>query len=325
VRNVSLTMTEVNFGDDPDSTAWRAIGFDLDGRCTTASSTDVCSLVSEAPRGTQTDGMSGIDNSFGANICPIWDTTSGAGACSTQITQAYVVTDASGSGTLAIQVAGQWVEIPITDAYVTNSGGAGVLGAVMKPDDFLAALNNAAIASGVLAMEVCNGNAFDSVYFDAQRAVDILADGSNLPGPTCDAISIGMQFFDATTFTGALPDVPNGCADSGLDTGSPEGAGTCLPEATVCLDTSSPCCPGLTCAGGIPMCCYATGQSCAGTYSLCCDPGASCTTGTCCAPARNCQSDAECCGARCLAGQCSGPDGGTDSGTEAGPTDAGGE
>jgi hypothetical protein len=215
VREASLAMTQVNFGDGPDPTAWRTIGFDLDGKCTTVTSTNVCRLAAGAPGATQTDGMSGIDNSFGANICSIWDTTTGAGACSTQITQAYVVTDASGSGTLAIHLGIYWIEIPIADAYVTNSGGVGMLGAATTPDDLITAFNNS--TTGVSPMDECEGNpAFDSISVEVQQAADILGDGTNAPGRTCDAISIGMQFFDATTFAGALPvSVPVVCGDAG--------------------------------------------------------------------------------------------------------------
>ena len=315
VRSVSLAMTQVNFGDDADP---QAIGFDLDGKCTTATSTDVCKLVSGAPRDTQTDGVSGIDNGFGANICPILDTTGGAGACSTQITQAYVVTDAGGSGTLAIRLGVYWIEIPITDAYVTNRGGAGVLGAVMKPDDFLAALRNGAAASGVSLNAVCNPGGFDSIYFDVHQAADILGDGSN------DAISIGMQFLDATTFTGALPDVPDVCGDSGPESGA------CSPAGTVCAHLGS-CCLGLACTvrSNIPTCCYPTGQPCPGIGALCCDPGASCKGGTCCSDVGSCQFNEDCCSGQCVAYQCVAPDAGTDAGkdagAEAGPADAGGE
>jgi hypothetical protein len=38
----------------------------------------------------------------------------------------------------------------------------------------------------------------------------ILLDGSNHAGPQCDAISIGMQFWDATPFDGVLP-FPDAC------------------------------------------------------------------------------------------------------------------
>ena len=84
LRAVSLAMTQVNFGDDPDATAWEGIGLDLDGKCTIATSTDVCQLAAGSPRATQVDGTGGIDNSFGANVCAIMDTTMGTGSCSTK-------------------------------------------------------------------------------------------------------------------------------------------------------------------------------------------------------------------------------------------------
>lgn len=57
---------------NPD--AWKSFGYDLDGKDTTASSTDVCTLVAGASKSVQVDGTGGIDNSFGANIMPIIQT-----------------------------------------------------------------------------------------------------------------------------------------------------------------------------------------------------------------------------------------------------------
>ncbi len=54
---------------NPD--AWKDFGYDLDGKITTAASTDVCTLVQGASKQVQIDGTGGIDNSFGANIMPI--------------------------------------------------------------------------------------------------------------------------------------------------------------------------------------------------------------------------------------------------------------
>lgn len=54
---------------NPD--AWKSFGYDLDGKITTAASTDVCTLVQGASKQVQIDGNGGIDNSFGANIMPI--------------------------------------------------------------------------------------------------------------------------------------------------------------------------------------------------------------------------------------------------------------
>jgi hypothetical protein len=54
--------------------AWRALGYDLDGKITTQSSTDVCTLSAGASKSVQIDGEGGIDNSWGANIMPILGT-----------------------------------------------------------------------------------------------------------------------------------------------------------------------------------------------------------------------------------------------------------
>jgi hypothetical protein len=54
---------------NPD--AWKAFGYDLDGKITTQASTDVCTLYAGSSKSVQIDGNGGIDNSFGANIMPI--------------------------------------------------------------------------------------------------------------------------------------------------------------------------------------------------------------------------------------------------------------
>jgi len=58
----------------PSINAWNSFGYDLDGKVTTAASTDVCSLVAGASKQVQIDGNGGIDNSWGANIVPILET-----------------------------------------------------------------------------------------------------------------------------------------------------------------------------------------------------------------------------------------------------------
>ncbi len=54
--------------------AWESFGYDLDGKVTIATSTDVCALVAGASKSIQIDGEGGIDNSWGANIMPILET-----------------------------------------------------------------------------------------------------------------------------------------------------------------------------------------------------------------------------------------------------------
>ncbi len=51
-----------------DTSTWKKYGFDLDGKRTTAASTDVCKAAAGAPKNNQEDGDNGIDNSFGRNV-----------------------------------------------------------------------------------------------------------------------------------------------------------------------------------------------------------------------------------------------------------------
>jgi hypothetical protein len=53
------------------ATAWQSLGYDLDGKATSACSTDVCTLTPGASRQVQVDGNGGIDNSWGANFVPV--------------------------------------------------------------------------------------------------------------------------------------------------------------------------------------------------------------------------------------------------------------
>lgn len=210
LREVSLAMTRVNFGDSPTANAWKQIGFDLDGKFTTATSTDVCELVPGASPAAQGDGQDGIDNSFGENLCPMFDAL--GISCSTDIPQAYVVTDASGSGTVTIQFAQEprfrW-KLPVTDAYVVlNGDGSGTLAAVTPTGGAIKAF-----VEGI-GGAFCNPQGpGPSFIAQVEQGSDILSDGSNSAGQQCDAISIGMQFWDATPFDGGLPDLPDACAD----------------------------------------------------------------------------------------------------------------
>jgi hypothetical protein len=75
-------MRELFLGDTDRSfvasvTAWRDFGLDIDGKTTTMQSNDVCQRVQGAPSSVQVDGTYGIDNSFGANIVPIFQAVSG--------------------------------------------------------------------------------------------------------------------------------------------------------------------------------------------------------------------------------------------------------
>jgi len=58
--------------------AWQSFGYNLDNLVTTREASDVCTLAPGASKATQTDGIGGIDNSFGENILPILITTTGS-------------------------------------------------------------------------------------------------------------------------------------------------------------------------------------------------------------------------------------------------------
>lgn len=66
-----LYLGDTNRQGVTDMNAWKAIGYNLDGKVTTSASTDVCTLYQGASKTVQTDGNNGIDNSFGSTLVPI--------------------------------------------------------------------------------------------------------------------------------------------------------------------------------------------------------------------------------------------------------------
>jgi len=71
-----FAISKMYFGDTDraghaSDTAWTAYGLDIDGKVTSACSTNTCTLAPFASTQAQVDGDDGIDNSFGANLLPI--------------------------------------------------------------------------------------------------------------------------------------------------------------------------------------------------------------------------------------------------------------
>lgn len=80
-------FTKIFAGDTDRSfvagqTAWKKLGHDIDGKVTLNASTDVCKLTAGAPSNVQADGDNGIDNSFGANILPMFQAAASASSVS---------------------------------------------------------------------------------------------------------------------------------------------------------------------------------------------------------------------------------------------------
>jgi hypothetical protein len=217
---VSLTLSGADFGD-ATVTDWQRIGFNLDGACTTASSTNPCALASDAQSATQVDGAGGIDNSFGAIVCPVLDAV-GPRPCSTA-ENVIVETDDSGDGTLAMLVTvGRtptpvWVEIPLTDTFVVRSvGGAGMLGGIVRTSALVDSLRP---LWGAVAQPLCSGPSSQAIDTAISQSSDILPRGMLAPGEACDSTSVGVAFTGSAPYAGGLPPpTTNPCAaDAGTD------------------------------------------------------------------------------------------------------------
>jgi hypothetical protein len=76
--STTFAIDKLYLGDtDPDGTidhtnGWKNYGYDLDGKASTATSTDLCQLRNNAsPANVYPDGPDGTDNSFGHHVLPI--------------------------------------------------------------------------------------------------------------------------------------------------------------------------------------------------------------------------------------------------------------
>ncbi len=130
----NYAVHELYFGDTDRTgitspNAWQSFGYDLDGKVTTAASTDVCTVVPGASRSVQIDGEGGIDNSWGANIVPILATldstfsqTENASIQSGGPTQLFYVVgfdDSAGNMTSAFGLSG----VALSGASYSANGG----------------------------------------------------------------------------------------------------------------------------------------------------------------------------------------------------------
>ena len=319
-------------GGAPTANAWKAFGYNLDGKNTTATSTDVCTLVQGATKSVQVDGNNGIDNSFGENILPILQTflSTPSTTVSTDIDEGkftimvqvtglddtptqnsinlagqifaggaypgtptfdlttdwpvtpdilkdgqtigggskvqmpngyinngtYVSGDLSKGGitvSLSLVIQGQALTLAINSAVISFNHGAstvnpdgtftvgndktsasnGIIAGVIDTNDLL---NGLQAVAGRLSASLCNPATFAGIANQIKQQSDILHDGTNVAGQTCDGISIGIGFEaklvknpDIVAFTDAgIPGDPCEAGtgtDSGNDTGSNDATG----------------------------------------------------------------------------------------------------
>jgi hypothetical protein len=67
----ALYLGDTNRAGVRSATAWKALGYNLDGKVTDSSSSDVCQRVPGAIPAAQADGDLGADNAFGLSVMPI--------------------------------------------------------------------------------------------------------------------------------------------------------------------------------------------------------------------------------------------------------------
>ncbi|MEO8878425.1 MAG: hypothetical protein ABI461_22735 [Polyangiaceae bacterium] len=107
----------------PSGSAWKDFGYNIDGKLSTPSSTDLCTVAAGAKKSSvYQDGNNGIDNSFGENILPIILSVAGGDAAS-KINKSI----SDGAFTIQIDVTGLSDEATQTASGLSgflNAGGA---------------------------------------------------------------------------------------------------------------------------------------------------------------------------------------------------------
>lgn len=89
-------------GSAPSPNAWQAFGYNLDGKITSANSTDVCTLYNGAPMMNQSDGLNGIDNAWGAVAVPEIQLSTGV----TNLSNVLSAAIQKGNSTMQFQIVG---------------------------------------------------------------------------------------------------------------------------------------------------------------------------------------------------------------------------
>ncbi len=112
----ALFLGDTDRAGNPSQSAWRKFGYNIDGKVTDKTSTDVCTPAPGAGKTPQVDGENGIDNAFGSIIIPIIQTFSQG------ISKRVTDTITSGSFTIMIDTVGL-----SDDAKQTNTGLTGQL------------------------------------------------------------------------------------------------------------------------------------------------------------------------------------------------------
>ena len=119
----TLQLGDTTRAGATSTTAWKDYGYNIDGKISTPTSTDLCTVAAGAKKSAvYQDGTNGIDNSFGENILPIITSVAGADAAS-KINQSIN----SGGFTIQFDITGLSDDPTQTASGITgflNAGGA---------------------------------------------------------------------------------------------------------------------------------------------------------------------------------------------------------
>jgi hypothetical protein len=168
----TFAVTRLFLGDTQrdgtkSATAWKQLGYDLDGKASTRTSSDVCTPHDSKQLAQQSDGDEGIDNAWGAAVVPILQSITYP--VSERATQAIL----GGGYTVLVAVAGL-----SDDPSQTNTGVAGrvLLGAPLAAAPSFATTDDWPVAPASLASGFLDGGAktaFPTAYVTGGRWVGV--------------------------------------------------------------------------------------------------------------------------------------------------------
>jgi hypothetical protein len=206
---LTLRLDTLNLGDLDTSgakspSAWRSVGYDLDGLCTTnVPTTFGCRRVAPAPASVLLDGNDGIDNGFGHTILPLLEPFAPSPSKSAG-GKSYLQLAADGGGALHLGIQGAVLVVPLVDIRASLDGqGRGALGAIVPREPFAESIRQ---FGGRMSAELCEGNTIESIVQSIRQAADILSGIGPDASVECNGISFGMTF--AGTPVSAIPQVP---------------------------------------------------------------------------------------------------------------------
>jgi hypothetical protein len=221
-----LRLDQLNLGDlgptgVPESSAWKSVGYNVDGLCSTSEERSfACRRLGAATRGSQSDGNDGIDNSFAQNVVPLYRAIYKAPSL-----------DAAGRSYLSLLGGGKaklhlgtetraTLVIDLEQVHLSepDANGSVTLAGIAPRDPLLTNVRGWLVAS---TSEWCGSSSLDMFLTSVGAAADIPISGNAAADTDCDGISFAM------TFTGTqVAEVPAllSAASCDADAGAPSDA-----------------------------------------------------------------------------------------------------